>query len=200
MVLDTISKAYDVVKKIFASSTTTKIVEKILGLAFNAFSMSTRIQMYKGVPFHLVPTLKQAIVNLVGVPSKWAADVKSVLTFEQDLGGQAAMLQDFIFSDSKGKTKYFSVLWTRDDFTGKYSVFVADVKATFTLASDIYIWQKTKSKFGGLRTSDKQYLETRPHNVTPDEAKLLLNFFDMIAVEKFNQFVNTFAVMINGGW
>jgi len=33
--------------------------------------------------------------------------------------------------------------------------------------------------------------------VTPDEAKLLLNFFDMNAMEKFNYFVNTFGPMIN---
>ena len=56
--LDTVSKAYDVVKKIFSSSTTTKIVEKIVQLTFNSISTSTNIKMYKGVPLYLMPSLK----------------------------------------------------------------------------------------------------------------------------------------------
>lgn len=197
LVLDTISKAYDVAKKIFGSSSTTTLVKTYTDLNFNSISSQTNIQMYKGVPNHLVPTLKQAIINLVGCSSKWASDVKQVLGFEEDLGGQAAMVEDFVLSDSNGATKYFSVLWTRDDLTGKYSVFVATVKGSFQIGKDMYIWQKTKSKYGGMVKSDKMSIEYRPHNVTPDEAKLLMNFFDTIALEKFNKFVSTFGALIN---
>jgi hypothetical protein len=85
--LDIIGKAADVSKKIFSQSTNTKLVEKITQLTFNSVSAATNIRMYKGVPLYLMPTLKNQIISTVGVSSKWAADVKEVLAFEQDLGG-----------------------------------------------------------------------------------------------------------------
>lgn len=139
--LDTISKAYDVVKKIFSKSTTTKIIERITQLSFNSFSSSAQIQMYKGVPFHLVPTLKQAILKIVGgSSSKWADQIKASLEFENDFGGQATLLSDNLIRE-KGRVNTFSVIWTRDDLTGKYSVLVSYVKSSFVIGSDIYIWQ-----------------------------------------------------------
>jgi hypothetical protein len=139
--LDTISKAYDVVKKIFSKSTTTKIIERITQLSFNSFSSSAQIQMYKGVPFHLVPTLKQAILKIVGgSKSKWADQIKASLEFENDFGGQATLLSDNLIREN-GRVNTFSVIWTRDDLTGKYSVLVSYVKSSFVIGSDIYIWQ-----------------------------------------------------------
>ena len=154
--------------------------------------------MYKGVPFHLVPTLKQAILKIVGgSSSKRGEQIKASLNFEEDIGAGVTQLLDHTFKDSNGKVNAFSLIWTRDDLTGKYSVLVSYIKSSFTIAGDIYIWQTQKSRFGGLITSDKQSLEIRPHNVTPDEAKLLLNFFEMTAMEKFNYFIKTFGPLIN---
>jgi hypothetical protein len=83
--------------------------------------------MYKGVPFSLMPTLKQHIISSCRVPAKWAPDLMSVLDFTTDMGGAGTVLDDVAYTDMNDKPKYISVLWSRDDLTGRYTLFIADV-------------------------------------------------------------------------
>ena len=65
-------------------------------------------------------------------------------------------------------------MFLKDDATNKYTFLIADVKATFHVADDIWIWQKSTSKFGGAFTNHHQYLERRPHTLTVEEAALVM--------------------------
>jgi len=47
-----------------------------------------------------------------------------------------------------------TIMYNRDEATGKYTFFTADVKATFKVAQDMYIWQKQKSTWGGMFQKD----------------------------------------------
>ena len=52
--------------------------------------------------------------------------------------------QNTIFKqNNKGDAKYFTMMFMKDQATKKYTFLVADVKATFHVADDIFIWQKT---------------------------------------------------------
>jgi hypothetical protein len=72
-----------------------------------------------------------------------------------------------------------------DPDTGKYTIMTVDIKATFHVSDDLYLWQKQSSKFGGLFQKDTQYLEKRPHTISLEEAELLMSWFDMIALKHF---------------
>lgn len=85
-----------------------------------------------------------------------------------------------------------TIMYNRDDATGKYTFFVADVKGSFNVAEDMYIWQKQKSSFGGLFQKDQQEIKYLPHTITIDEAELLMNFFDMIALSKYDMYLRAF--------
>lgn len=51
----------------------------------------------------------------------------------------------FIFTKSKGVAKYQTIIYNKDIPTVLYTIFSADIKATFNVAQDMYIWQKLKS-------------------------------------------------------
>ena len=56
----------------------------------------------------------------------------------------------------------------------------------------MYIWQKQKSSMGGLFQKDTQEIKYMPHKITIEEANLLMNFFDMAALSKFDMYLRTF--------
>jgi hypothetical protein len=83
-------------------------------------------------------------------------------------------------------------MYNKDAATGLYTIFSADIKATFKVAQDMYIWQKQSSSMGGLFQKDTQEIKYMPHKLTIEEANLLMNFFDMAALSKFDMYLRTF--------
>ena len=45
---------------------------------------------------------------------------------------------------------------------------------------------------GGLFQKDTQEIKYMPHKITIEEANLLMNFFDMAALSKFDMYLRTF--------
>ena len=85
-----------------------------------------------------------------------------------------------------------TIMYNRDEVTGKYTFFTADVKATFKVSEDMYVWQKQKSTFGGLFQKDEQEIRYLPHSITLEEAEVLMNFFDMVALSKYDMYLRAF--------
>ena len=85
-----------------------------------------------------------------------------------------------------------TIMYNKDEITGKYTFFTADVKASFKVSQDMYIWQKQKSTWGGLFQKDEQEIRYLPHTITVEEAEVLMNFFDMIALSKYDMYLRTF--------
>jgi hypothetical protein len=85
-----------------------------------------------------------------------------------------------------------TIMYNKDEATGKYTFFTADVKATFKVAQDMYIWQKQKSTWGGMFQKDTQEIRYLPHMITIEEAEVLMNFFDMVALSKYDMYLRAF--------
>lgn len=85
-----------------------------------------------------------------------------------------------------------TIMYNRDEVTNKYTFFTADVKASFAVAQDMYIWQKQKSTWGGLFQKDEQEIRYLPHTITIEEAEVLMNFFDMVALSKYDMYLRAF--------
>jgi len=69
-VINTVEKALTVVKKFISSSTSVKLLSTDDKHGFNSFSKSTDVDMYKNVPFSLIPMLKEKIISTVKMPPK----------------------------------------------------------------------------------------------------------------------------------
>lgn len=56
---------------------------------------------------------------------------------------------------------------------------------TFQLSPDLLLLKKHKSKWGGLAKKDKEQLVRVPHQLTPEDLETLLEFFDLVAMQRF---------------
>jgi hypothetical protein len=84
------------------------------------------------------------------------------------------------------------IIYNKDVATGLYTIFSADIKSTFNVAQDMYIWQKQSSSMGGLFQKDTQEIKYMPHKLSVEEAGLMMNFFDMAALSKFGMYLRSF--------
>jgi hypothetical protein len=64
-VIGVVSKTYDVVKKIFASSTKTEIVKKYTNLGFDAYSKRTLVMSFIGVELSKGMAFKEYLLRIL---------------------------------------------------------------------------------------------------------------------------------------
>lgn len=93
--------------------------------------------------------------------------------------------QSFLRTDNEGTCKSIQIFFNIDLETNKYNVFVTDVKTKFKIADDVFVMSKSKSTFGGLFQKQTIEFKKRPHILTVEEAEILMTFFDIIALKKF---------------
>ena len=55
----------------------------------------------------------------------------------------------------------------------------------FEIAPDLLIMRDSKSILGGMFGSSRERIERVPHSMTPDDLQEMLDFFDLIAFERF---------------
>lgn len=70
---------------------------------------------------------------------------------------------------------------------------LADTKARFNVADDMWIWEKSSSKLGGLITKQEQVIKYMPHTVSLEDMTVLLNIFDTIAMNKYQLYLKAFV-------
>jgi DNA-directed RNA polymerase subunit F len=73
-VLDIVDKTYDEIKKIFASTEKTTLVEKITKLSFDEMSTTALFRKFQGVQPENLPKVRASIVRSADVPAGKQAD------------------------------------------------------------------------------------------------------------------------------
>jgi hypothetical protein len=102
--------------------------------------------MYKGVPEFRFDAFKNFVMNQVEVPQEKRESFNDWWDLALFSESQTWQLQNTVFrKDNNGDAKYFTMMFLKDDVTNKYTFLIADIKATFHVADDTYIWQKSKS-------------------------------------------------------
>lgn len=64
------------------------------------------------------------------------------------------------------------------------------MRNSFKVAPDILIVRSSKSSWGGLFSKSSERVERIPHSMTPQDLQQLLDYFDLIA---FNRFMKLFG-------
>jgi hypothetical protein len=101
-----------------------------------------------------------------------------------------------VFSpDSTGDCKSINIMITHNTEKNTFSFLIADIKQKFTLAPDVVVYRTSKSTFGGLFQSQTDTIKYVPHTLTADEMKTLLDFFDVITIEKFKDYFGSQAAV-----
>ena len=144
--LDAVDKTYETIKKIFGSTESTTLVEKVTKLSFSEFSSSAVIRKFQGVLPENLPKIRTSVTRSAEVPAEKQADFADFFDLIDIQDSSSFQTQTTGYTkDSLGNAKYLTLLSMVDPDTGKYTVITVDVKATFQVAEDLYLWNKKSS-------------------------------------------------------
>jgi hypothetical protein len=185
-VLDAVEKTFDLAKKIFSSSTKTEIVNSFTKVGFASYDNDVNIHYYLGVAQSNTDRLKTMIIRNFQIPADKADSFRDFIDFA-DIADSSAWTnyQSFLRADNEGGAKSVQIFFNLDLATNKYNVFITDVKTKFKVADDIYVMKKSKSRFGGMFEKETIDFKKQSHIVTAEDAEILMTFFDVIALKKF---------------
>ena len=151
-----VDMTWKLIKSMFSYSSTSAIVSKIITLGFDAFTQTTLIQSYVGIPAEKLTEFKEFIIKSVEVPQDKLETFREMWNWAEFTESGTWKYDNTVYTtDSQGNGKYITCLYSKDFETNKYTIFVSDIKSNFNVAEDMYVWQKQKSMFGGLFQSDK---------------------------------------------
>ena len=177
----------------FSFSSKSEIVANITSMGFDAFSETALIQSYTGLPSYKVDDFKKYIIKSVEVPPEKVDAFNEMWDWAAFTDGGTWQYDNTAYTtDSQGNAKYVTVLYSKDFATDKYDFFIADIKGGFNVAEDMYVWHKQKSMFGGLFQSDDIEFKYLPHKISPEDATILMQFFDIVALSKYDMYLRMF--------
>ena len=188
LALDAVDKTYNVIKNIFSSKSSTTLIEKQTKLSFDQLSTESVFRKFEGVAEANLMKVMDVIKRGAEIPAARQAEFADFFDLADVVDSQTFQLNNNGFNkENNGWANYLTFLYTKMDDTQKYTIFTMKINANFHIADDVFMWQKEKSTFGGMFQKTEQYLEKRSHNTTPEEAEMLMSFFDMVALKHFKE-------------
>jgi hypothetical protein len=197
-VLDAVQKTYDLAFKMFSSSSKTEIVQSFTKLGFASYENDVSISTYVGVLSSNIDRLKEGIIRTLNVPADKKDEFLSFIDLA-DIGDSQSWVnyQSFLRSDNAGGASSIQIFFNFDEQNSKHNVFVTKTKTKFQVADDVYVMKKSKSTFGGMFQSEKIDFKRQSHQVTTEDAELLMTFFDVIALKKFQATLDLMKPVMN---
>ena len=101
-----------------------------------------------------------------------------------------------IYSQEKSTNANYLCLMTYKTHDGKYKIYNIQMSNSFKLAQDVLIVRNSQSKDGDYFSEETERIERIPKDdVTEDDLKQILDFFDIIAFDRFlKQFGNQLSL------
>lgn len=78
---------------------------------------------------------------------------------------------------------------------GNFNFFVADTISNFKLSPDLLVVRTTTS-IDGVLVSEKDKIESNPHNVTESDLGTILDSFDVSTFDRFEKYLKTLPSLI----
>lgn len=152
------------------------------------FTSNSKVSLTEGIDEAKIKGYTNYLMQNLKVPAK---DRKK---FEQEvelaaLGDKGEWKEmDFIFKESKGKGKYTMLMVVQDQNSQRYDFLIVDVKSTFELGDDVFVYTVNKSAVFGLWKWQEIKVERRPATLTEQSLKFMFGFFKYAALESFGKF------------
>lgn len=95
-----------------------------------------------------------------------------------------------MYNVNKVSNANYICMMTFQDENNKFSVYTVQMRNSFEIAPDILIVRDSKSSWGGLFKETKERVERIPHAMTPVDLQQLLDYFDLVAFDRFMKLFN----------
>ena len=161
-------------------------MKELMSDGFDKFEESADMQKISGMDPAFLDTFISHAIQVYGIPSQYTEQARFAMEMVKYADSQTWNRFDLAFSEgSGGSMRYVVILGHNDAATGKTDWLVANIKATFSMAPDIMIIQKSKSILGGIWSSTKLVFKKMPKSLTPKDVELVFDFMTVVAMTQF---------------
>jgi len=170
----------------FKSTRSSTLKERLTGVGFDNFYQKASMQVGKGLAADKIDAYLEHLSRRIQVPAERQEDLKDVLEEIKYIDHNIWTANNILFSvDNGGNSKFVSLLSHRDEKTNKYDFVVCDIQSTFVLAPDTMVISKKLSVAGGLWQDEKEVEIKVNREVTSDDMKAVMSFFNVVVFKAF---------------
>ena len=183
-------ESYKNLKAQFEGEAKREVVKKITNLGFDSFVEDAEIKFIKNMQGQYFPAFADNLMATLTVDEANRGKIREYLDFVPFTEvGQWNMMRSMYNANAQSDANYICLMTYRDE-QDRMSVYTVNMKNSFQVAPDILILRNSKSSWGGLFSSSSQQIVRVPHAMTPEDLQQLLDYFDLIA---FNRFMKLFG-------
>lgn len=170
----------------FKSTSSTELKEKLVGVGFDYFSGHSTMDYLHELDAEYVPQYINVLMDSLEVPeNKREAFAAKVNLMPHMSDGEFSVYDLTYTSGPGGDCKYVCIIMVNDRVKNTSSFMVSDIRASFHLAPDIFVIQKSKSSLGGLFSSSSIEFQYHDRPITPEDMAIVFDFFKMVAFSGF---------------
>ena len=193
-VVSNILKTVPQLEKDVDSSPKNEVVVSIINTGFDTFFQSADITQYSGVSDdNIVPFLTH-LKKMTILPEKYEAyfieNLSMILYSDYD---EIVVFNIMYDINNGGSCKYICIIANRDADRGTTDFLVGDIKAEFSLASQIMVVNETKANlFGILNFSNSKIIRTSP-TINNEQIATLFKYFTSCIFKRFGEMLGVSA-------
>jgi hypothetical protein len=190
-----IVESYRQMKAQFDGEVHSEVVKKISKLGFNSFVEDAEIKYIKNMDGKYFNAFAANLVAGLDVDHQTASKIQEYLEMVPftDIG-QWNMFRSMYNVNQVSNANYICLMTFQDE-NGKFSIYTVQMRNSFEVAPDILIVRDSKSSWGGLFKQSKERIERIPHAMTPVDLQQLLDYFDLVAFDRFMKLFNKQTVL-----
>lgn len=177
--------------KDYNSKAKSEIVQRITTLRFDNYDQDAKIQYINNLQGEHFDDYSKYLSSSLKVDPSLQQTFKDYFEVAKISDENVWNMFRTMYSVDKGGDCKYICMMSMAHADNKYSFLVADMSSTFALTPDLIIKRNSKSLLGGLFEWESTTINQVPHTVTKDDLDVLLNYFDMIAFERFTKFLHS---------
>jgi hypothetical protein len=161
---------------------------KLFKNGLSSYSSSALVESVEGVDVNMLTKYAKYLAGKFAIPAQSSAEFHDQMFLSSITDKNEWKEFSFVFKLNSGTAKYVSVMSVLDSKTNTLDFMNCDIKAGFSLASDVIISSSTKKRFFGLFSKTQFKITKRPAELTMRSIELLFKFFKVSALTKFKAF------------
>jgi hypothetical protein len=167
--------------------TQTTAVTRVIGVGFSKFQQNADVTEYKGVSDDALLGFAGYLKSTLSIPVVFEASFEEDIMLIQFSSFNEVVVHRIIYStgDTKGSCRYVCLLAQRNQWTKETDFLVADIKAEFELAPDLFVIDSSVSNAWGLFKDHHQNIIKMSKAITPEQVTVIIKFFEIMVFERF---------------
>lgn len=178
--MQSVTKALQSIIGVFGSKTSSKLVKEETCMGFDHYRQNVSVLTLDCLEDAY---LREAILKLLKDDLLWffKGDEEKMsgllIGFEHTSSANWTEFQFNVQSTSMMTPRYLSVYKNKEKGATCSNWVIVRASANIQLAPDLFFWDKSTSRFGGLFTDDEIVIQQVPHKLSPSDVLLLRTFF-----------------------